>query len=172
MLQVKIIAHTFSCRNICSLSLLYVNILYFHIVISGCLVIIRAHYLLQILKAPLVTYIGNPNVCCNCWSTARILLNFMAQLCSASHCRITITVSSQRTSADDDPLSPRSYVLSRQHCNMPCKLLVREHPSVISVITTYDYSITTHWCSSMSDLSLPLLSSIQHVIVINIDQHS
>ena len=53
-----------------------------------------------------------------------------------------------------DPLSPSSYVLSRLHCNMSCKLPVTEHPSVTSLTTACDYSVTTHRRSSTSHRSI------------------
>jgi len=83
-------------------------------------------------------------------------------LCSASYCGIAITVSSKRTSANDDPLSPSSYVLSRQHRNTSCKLPVTEHPSVTSLSPhSSQCAITVSQCTD----ALPRLTSqrsIQH----------
>ena len=144
------------------------TVLYLHIVISGCPVIIRTRYLLRILKATdacnlhwwhltwtPVTYIGNPNVD-SCylywWHLTWTPVTYI--FCSASYCGIAIMVSSTRTSANDDPLSPSSYVLSWQHHNTSCKLSVTEHPSVTSLVTACDYSVTTHWNFSMPDFQM------------------
>ena len=84
------------------------------------------------LLPTLVTYIGKPDVSqCRLQSVQGHRLT--SWLCSASYCGIAITVSSKRTSANDDPLSPSSYVLSRQHRNTSCKLPVTEHPSICTV---------------------------------------